>query len=187
MSGTLLMLQYSETPGLAGSPPAGWPESSAVPPPHGCPALLMFVHPQCPCSQASVGELERLVASCPGQFRATVLFLKPDGTTDDWVKTGLWDRAEAIPGVTVLSDGDGNEARRFHAGTSGQTMLYDSEGTLLFNGGITPARGHSGDNAGSAAVASLLGHPLSSPVKTPVFGCALNEIECRQETASCKP
>ena len=34
-----------------------------------------------------------------------------------------------------------------HAWTSGETMLYDASGRLVFAGGITGSRGHGGDNA----------------------------------------
>ena len=51
------------------------------------------------------------------------------------------------------------------------TVLYDAAGHLLFHGGITPSRGHSGDNAGSQAIAALLTHHLADRQHTPVFGC----------------
>ena len=56
----------------------------------------------------------------------------------------------------MLRDDDGAEARRFGAETSGQTLLYDEHGALLFSGGITGARGHAGDNAGRASLVALL-------------------------------
>ena len=41
--------------------------------------------------------------------------------------------------------------QRFGAETSGQTLLYDRDGRLLFSGGTTGSRGHDGDNAGFAS------------------------------------
>jgi hypothetical protein len=52
-------------------------------------------------------------------------------------------------------------------------VLYDSAGNLLFRGGITSARGHAGDNAGRAAVVSLLTSDEAEGRDTPVFGCPL--------------
>ena len=53
------------------------------------------------------------------------------------------------------------------------TPLYDAGGQLRFSGGITPARGHAGDNAGRSAIVALVESASSAPVETPVFGCSL--------------
>lgn len=114
---------------------------------------------------------------CHGKLVTTVLMLHPAGMSDAWVHTDLWTSAAAIPGVTVLDDGEGMEARRFGAATSGQSLLYSTDGRLLFAGGITESRGHSGDNAGRSAIESLvLGtetHATRGPAVTPVYGCPL--------------
>jgi hypothetical protein len=73
----------------------------------------------------------------------------------------------------MVHDHDGVEARRFGAATSGQVILYDARGTLLFSGGITPARGHSGDSTGRDAILALLIDGSSEASETPVFGCSL--------------
>ena len=61
--------------------------------------------------------------------------------------------------------------------TSGQVLLYQPSGRLAFSGGITPARGHSGDNPGSDAVLSLVRREARQadgvPVTCRVFGCPL--------------
>jgi hypothetical protein len=45
---------------------------------------------------------------------------------------------------------------------------------LLFSGGITPARGHEGDSAGSDAIVELVkGRIPSNVIREPVFGCTL--------------
>lgn len=107
-----------------------------------------------------------------GRVTAYVLFVKPSGSTENWEKTDLWQSAASIPGVSVVVD-DGAEAFRFHAMTSGQTALYDAEGQLLFSGGITASRGHSGDNAGRSAIVSLLNTGDAEQTVTSVFGCPL--------------
>ncbi len=55
-----------------------------------------------------------------------------------------------------MRDADGREARHFGAATSGQTLLYDERGTLVFSGGITGARAHAGDNVGRQSLVALL-------------------------------
>ncbi|HWB01940.1 MAG TPA: hypothetical protein VG796_02880 [Verrucomicrobiales bacterium] len=151
------------------------------------PTLLMFVHPQCPCSESSIGELAKLVARCRGQFNAHVFFVRPAGMEESLVKGKLWEQARRIPGVVVSCDEGGLESERFRAETSGYTVLYNGDGSLLFEGGITAARGHSGDNAGCEAVEALLKGGGHERVKTPVFGCALHEMECVKGGNECKP
>jgi hypothetical protein len=90
-----------------------------------------------------------------------------------WERTDLWTRAAAIPGVHALSDARGAEAARFGAIASGQTMLYSASGELLFRGGITVSRGHSGDNAGRSAIVALLHQESPVQTATPVFGCSI--------------
>jgi hypothetical protein len=85
--------------------------------------------------------------------------------------------------VRAICDEGGIEARRFHAQTSGQTMLFDSAGHLLFSGGITGARGHAGDNVGQSAVVSLLKGGIATQHRTLVFGCSLRDpVASRGET-----
>ncbi|MBV9470625.1 MAG: hypothetical protein JOZ57_15405 [Abitibacteriaceae bacterium] len=115
------------------------------------------------------------MAHCQGKVTAYVLFFKPKGFADTWAKTDLWQSAAAIPGVTVMCDEDNQEAQRFHAETSGQTMLFDNAGHLLFSGGITGSRGHFGDNVGLSNIESLLTSGKAERNKTLVFGCSLRD------------
>src|SRR5437588_5445253 len=184
---TILMTRYSSTPVNVGPAPVAWPAASQIPFDNKRPTLVMFAHPHCPCTQASLSELERLLAQVPGRFSARVVFLKPVDTAMDWEKTDLWRKAASIPDVTVCTDNAGTEARRFHAETSGQTLLYDPAGNLRFQGGITFARGHAGDNPGRTALQELLREGHSNQVKTAVFGCALFEAQCQKGDLLCKP
>jgi hypothetical protein len=177
VAGTCLLLAYSNSPGQAGSPPENWPQSSQVPRDTERPTLVMFMHPHCPCSRASIGELAQVMAHCQGRVSANVFFLRPTEMAQDWVLTDTWREAEKIPGVTVRRDDAGREARLFGAQTSGDTALYDAKGRLMFHGGITISRGHSGDNPGHDTVqALLLGEPAQR-ISTPAFGCSL--FECK--------
>ena len=165
---------YSAAAGTPASAPRRFPSDSTIAPDPNEPTLVMLAHPHCPCSRASIAELARLLASAERPIRTYVLFLHPDGVDEDWVESDLWRSAAAIPGVTVVSDTNGAEAARFGAVTSGQTLLYDADGTLVFNGGITPARGHEGDSAGRAAILAVVANPsVARDVETPVFGCEL--------------
>lgn len=173
VGGWAIVHGYANAPGIAGAPPGRWPVASRVAAAADRPTLVMALHPHCPCSRATLEELDRLMARAGSRVAAHVLFVRPRGLPEDWAETDLRRRAAAIRGVAVFDDADGIEAERFHAATSGQTMLYGADGTLLFSGGITAARGHAGDNAGRSALAALLTTHAAAVRRTPVFGCAL--------------
>jgi len=192
VTATLLMVAYANAPGQSGSPPMNWPKSSQVPRDADHPTLVMFVHPHCPCSKASISELALLMTYCQEQINAHVFFLKPAKMAQDWALTDSWREAAAIPYVTVHCDEAGREAQLFRAETSGDTVLYDAKGNLLFHGGITISRGHSGDNPGRSALQTLVldqsAQQTQTPVlQTPVFGCSLFEAECQKGSVKCKP
>jgi hypothetical protein len=113
------------------------------------------------------------MARSGGRLKAYALFYKPAGYPDSWQKNDLWDVAAAIPGVQALSDPEGAQARLFGAQTSGQVAVYDPGGELSFEGGITGARGHFGDNAARDAVVSLVADGFGKGTRSQVFGCSL--------------
>jgi hypothetical protein len=172
-TGLVMLTGYSNTPGDMRPAPSNWPRGSRLRLTNGRATLVLFAHPRCPCTRASLGELEKIIARYRDAVTPWVVFLKPTDSDDSWDQTDLWSTAAAIPGVHVVRDEGGSEARRFHAGTSGQTLLYSDRGELLFNGGITYARGHSGDNAGRAAIESYLSGHWPGYHETPVFGCPI--------------
>jgi hypothetical protein len=172
-TGLWILWGYENTPGVSAKPPVLWPADSRIQRPQGSATLVMLVHPHCPCTRATLGELAGIMAHAQGRLNAYVLFLKPAGFSEDWEKTDLWQTAAGIPGVSVMVDDRGTEARLFNSSTSGQTILYDAKGDLLFSGGITGSRGHSGDNAGRSAILSLVNAEGAERAETFVFGCPL--------------
>lgn len=110
-----------------------------------------------------------------GRVDAYAVFVVPPGADGEWRNGDLWERANRIAGLTVVLD-EGEESERFGARTSGQVLLYEPTGRLLFAGGITPSRGHQGDSAGAASVRALLGRERAA-AQTNVYGCALQEPE----------
>jgi len=115
------------------------------------------------------------MAGVHDRLTASVLFLSPEGVPSNWSRTDTWRAASRIPGVTVMEDEGGREAALFGASTSGQVVVYDEEGRLMFSGGITPSRGHPGENAGRSRIVSLVsGRPVDRRISQ-VFGCALTD------------
>jgi hypothetical protein len=166
------LLQYENAPGKIGQIPSAWPANSSIQLATDRPTLIMFAHPQCPCTRASISELASIVAHTQAKARVLVLFYTPRDAGEDWRRTDTCRSAAQIPGVTVVSDIDGQEAERFGAETSGHAFLFDPNGHLLFSGGITASRGHSGGNAGESSIVSLIDNQSATRARTLVFGCS---------------
>lgn len=151
--------RYETTPGEAHVSPIAWPEDSQVPRPERGPTLVIFIHPECPCSRASMTELREVVRRTHVVPR--VVYIGGDGPD-----------VSDIPGAVRIVDRDGDEARRFGATTSGHVVVYRADGTLAFAGGITGIRGHAGDNRGRrSAIAAVTGEDHDADHA--VFGCGL--------------
>jgi hypothetical protein len=172
-TGLWVLAAYDNRPGAAATPPPAWPRDGAVALASDRPTLVLLAHPQCFCTQATLTELAEVLARAHVRPKTYVLFMKPQGFPADWSDTPVWRQAAALPDVTLLRDDDGRKARRFGAETSGQIVLYDAQGTLVFSGGITRSRGHAGENAGRAAIVKFLNESAADLRETPVFGCSL--------------
>lgn len=174
-------IQYENTPSPMNDGPREWPAESACGLSTQRPTLLMFVHPQCPCSRASLNELAILMNRCQDRVTTQVLFLHPSPLPTEW-SMALWDRTKEIPSVIQRLDHLGIEHQRFGARTSGEVFLYLPDGQLVFHGGITAGRGHAGDSVGRAALESFLMNQSLPVSTTPVFGCDLADRSCQSET-----
>ncbi len=175
--GLAAMAVREHQPGARGVVPAAWPVESRLVRDRDRPSLILFAHPHCPCTVASLRELERILARSSDRLRAQVVFCVPDGAPAGWERTELWQQACSVPGLSVVADPGGFEARLFGARTSGTTLVYDAQSELRFQGGITGARGHEGDNAGKSAVLACLETPQARAFTVPVFGCPLFDSE----------
>jgi len=179
------LLRYKGKAASSGQPPSTWPRNEFISLSANKPLLLMFAHPRCPCTKASLAELEQLVEIAKTQFEAAVLFYEPKENSKAWSNTPLIDEARLVPGLRVILDRDGKLAKRFAVETSGHTLLYSPDGDLLFTGGITACRGHLGDNLGLAAVSRIIAKPsIRDRTSTPVFGCELFNQCTKNQTAS---
>jgi len=173
LAGFAWLQLYAATPETQGRAPLVWPPSSSLPRSADGSTLLVFIHPYCPCSRATLEELAAMMSRCDGRLKALVLFVIPGSERAAWERHEYWRTAAAIPGVQAGLDRDGVEASRFGARTSGQTILFDREGVRRFAGGITVFRGHVGDNDGRNAVVAWVNAGRAEVSATPTFGCAL--------------
>jgi hypothetical protein len=179
------MSSFGFTRGTTGDVPVLWPEQSLLSRQSGLPTVLLFAHPRCPCTTASLEQLKRIQADSKVPFNCRVIFLVPENAGRDWTSSNIVRQAQAIPSVEVVMD-QGEEIRRFGVSTSGHVLLYSSDGCLQFNGGITISRGHVGENAGTQSVVQHLKHRSAKLTQSPTFGCPLfPKSELCQERVSC--
>lgn len=169
------LVQYELRAGRDALSVQSWPRDTTLPFDPTRANLVMFAHPQCPCSRASMAELAVIMTRCPGELRAVVCFSDPDEKPAQWTRSRLWRTADEIPGVKVVADVNGGLARAFGSATSGQVFLFTPDGRAVFSGGITGARGHEGENRGRNLVIALARGEACTTDRTPVFGCSLRD------------
>ena len=179
---TYTLLNYQSSPCDPGSPPKEWPSETPwkLNREHG--TLLLFIHPGCPCTDASVELLARegpLIKMA--RIDTRVVVFKPPHLRDQWAYTDLWDAAARLPGVKFTIDSGGTICQKFGVRTSGHVLLYSPGGVLIFTGGVTLGRGHAVGNSNS----QLLHRQLLSPEReayAPVYGCGLfEEKACKED------
>lgn len=182
--GLMGLALYANSPGKPAIPPERWPDTSqlSLHPEH--PTLLFFVHPRCFCTRSSTRELETVISRNEGRLFVQAVVVQPRDPDKQWRATPLVRHLEQLPESNLRVDTEGKETRTFGVSTSGQVLVYSPEGRLLFSGGVTGARGHSGHNLGIATLNETLslGEPGSSKC-CDVYGCPLFPLAGSQETS----
>jgi hypothetical protein len=170
-AGSWVLMKYETTAGRSGKTVSQWPIGSIIPLAKDRYTLVMFAHPKCPCTRASIEGLNGLMARRPGRLSVYVLFYRPSNYSESWTQSDFWRSARSIHTLQVAMDSSGIEAKRFGARTSGHTFVFDPQGRMWFTGGITAARGVQGDNSSLSAVEYLTLRGPRSLVRMPVYGC----------------
>lgn len=171
--------RYEHTPGDPGPPPQS-------PAPAGAAReVVAYVHPRCPCSRATVAELAALALAHRGSAGVTVVLVLPPGGGAGWEHGPVLAAAERL-GLGTRCDAGGREAVKDGATTSGHVVARDAQGRVVFTGGVTPARGRTGDCLGRRAVVAVLGGDEPPVRAAPVFGYTLLTPGC-VEGGSCRP
>jgi len=180
-----VLWRYPRTPGPAGTLHLTWPAASRLASGDSLPTLIMFAHPRCPSTHASLADLRAVIGPFTGRLETIVAFTQPQDAPPDWLESDTWMDAASIPGVRVVADENAREASLFGARTSGQVVLYDARGHLLFSGGLTPARGQAGITDQTRSLAALLESETAGNVAAvsltrtggAVYGCPLQVDE----------
>lgn len=172
IGGVSAFARYSYTPGEAAEAAPLWPALSSLQPNLTKPELLVFLHPKCACSHATLTDLERLIPQIGARARVRVVF-NDLGDSALLRESHSFEMAKEIEGIEVVEDPGGFESAKFGVKTSGQVFLYDERGQLVFSGGLTPSRGHEGESVGAIAVLRWLNSRKIEWQTSDVFGCSM--------------
>lgn len=172
-AGVGALSRYDFKGSVPGGLAAHWSKNPLIALDSDRPTLLMFIHPRCPCSAASIAQLHRVLSRYPGCFNTAVLIALPEGVPEGWEEGANLEAASQLPETTLLRDRDGALAQQFRALNSGTVLVFDRTGKRLFSGGITASRGHEGESLGSLALMDIGTGKAPRVDAMPVFGCAL--------------
>src|SRR5438034_1540171 len=78
LAGFGIVVDFDMTPGEGGTAPHQRPAGIVPPLASDKPTLMLFAHPRCPCTKATVGELNRILTACPGLADVRVFFRTPE-------------------------------------------------------------------------------------------------------------
>jgi hypothetical protein len=149
-----------------------WPASEALPLLHDKPNILIFLHPKCSCSVASIAEFRRLVDSLSGRVHVRAILMKYQQVRSKEIPEGFASLFE-IPEIKISRDDDGIISKSLGALTSGIVYLIDEEGLVVYQGGLTASRGHGGITAGSEFIRAWVTKRDDKTFMQKVFGCHL--------------
>jgi hypothetical protein len=167
----LFLTEHGFRPGVATNFHQDWPQESHLVPGSDTYTVVLFAHPECPCTPASLAETERLRTLVGDSFHLIVVFA--DDPAFNLSQSRNFHQASAWKDAVLFRDTDGREIDLFGARTSGQVLIFDKDRRLLFKGGITESRGHEGDNDNLQRAISVCRSPASEVAVTPVYGCSL--------------
>lgn len=181
LCGLAALAGYAAIPGEVGQPPQEWPAED-IPPEitlaTDAHTIVVAVHPRCPCTRATISELDRSLTNASGVPAIYALIFEPapgelEHTDEAFARTRIAKRMGQLPNARLIPDPGSAIAQRFGALTSGHTLVYDSSGSLVFSGGMTPTRAHEGPNTGSSSLVRLLSGESAVAETAPVYGCPL--------------
>lgn len=177
------MWTYANTPGDRGGPDGDWVAPAALNLASDRFTIVLFAHPRCPCTRATMSELEGLQRAFPEQFATRIVFYEPHNADASWRTTSLWTRAERLPDAEAFADPGGRLTANAGALVSGSVALLGPEGTLQFWGGITPGRGHEGESIGLISIRDVLQGRQPARRTAHVYGC---ELVCVDAAGPCE-
>ncbi len=186
--GSWMLADYSNRPGNVGVVPAdlnavdefsNWmTEESLVSSDE--PTLILFYHPHCPCTKATIENLRQAVDRSKDRIRIVAFGFCPSDQPDSWISSPLTTNLRRLK-ASVVADKSGEYCSKFGVTTSGHVLLYGHQGQLLFSGGITSGRGHEGVCPATRDLVKQIKAEAGSQIRWPVFGCSIVTSEVSKQ------
>lgn len=175
LAGFASLTAFAARPAQTAAASKQWPSGTILKRAENKPTLVLFVHPRCGCSRATLSQLEQMLPRIQNKAQIIVDVYYPGNQREEWAHTPFIAAAQGLPGVQFHYDKDGREATLFNARASGETMFFSQDGQRKFQGGLTPLRGHVGDSIGEQAILDLAEGRTPQVDGSKVFGCQLKE------------
>lgn len=180
-AGFISLAVYQHGEGEIAERESTWVESGLIQHDANQCQLLVFLHPRCACSLATLNELARIQSRCKDRLSIQVVIYHPSSAEADWLQSPNVKLIKQIPNVRWTLDLDGSLAQQFGVRTSGHAMLFSPKGDVVFSGGITPARAHEGDNLGKQAIERYVCLGEKSVEESNVYGCPIFGISAPEK------
>ena len=135
--------------------------------------IVMALHPKCPCTRRSLDELQSLLGIAPEKTHCTFLVGLPSSKSKTWMDTDTVATASGLPNVDIITDQDSARAKSLGLSRSGESLVINDAGQVVFQSGITAGRSCKMRNPSSDAVSEFLLHGTCPAITTPMFGCPL--------------
>ncbi len=139
-------------------------------------SLILFLHPKCSCSRATIRELKSVLSRAPQAYQLTVVMYCPEEKPESWTE-GVNERLARRLGPRKWVVDSGELFSRNHILDSGHVLCFDRNQELRFSGGVTVSRPHEGPNQARLALARILDGGPQAKVHFPVFGCSIHSLE----------
>ena len=95
--GGTTLLRYTNTSGRLATPPPQWPYGDRIRTEPSHATLVVFAHPQCPCSRATLEELSQILARYRGSLNAYVDIYAPRSEGRGWAHAQFMERRGSHP------------------------------------------------------------------------------------------
>lgn len=135
--------------------------------------ILVFAHPFCPCTRATLAELEDSLQRASPELKVTIVFITAGLSADDVDRSATVAAAKQFPRVALQFDPSADMAKLFGASVSGEVFVFDAAGNRVFHGGITAGRGHRGHSVSKEAFEQVIRGKYEGAGEFPLFGCRL--------------
>ncbi len=139
--------------------------------------LIAFLHPECTCSRATLEELNILQKRL-GNLVSIRIFISSPFSLDETKESEIYRLATRSHDWSVDIDLEAVLATQMLAYTSGICYLYSPNEELIFAGGITASRGHSGPAAGQEIISAAVRgdqQAIGQLKQYPVYGCGIQD------------